>query len=786
MLMIFLMITLVACAGPAEREQKYLNKANQYFSADNLPKAKIEIKNVLQINPKNADARVLLGKISQQEGEYRQALMNFMTAAEEDKQQIEARLELAKIYLSANRDADASRYVAEITKIDPQNIEGKTLSAGLAMRSGDRETAIRLANEVLVKNPGNPQAISVLTAVYIDQDAPLALQKIDQGLEIDGHSIPLKLLKIDVLKRLDQTNAIADLYGELIKDHPKNLSFYDLLAASYVEQKNVAAAEKTIRKAIDINPDNVQPILALINFIQKSQSKDQAEIVIKEFMKKQPKSYELKIILANFYIDSGKNTEARSILHSVIDADPRGSQALNARVDLAKLDVKEHDLQHANLLLDEVFAIESANTAGRILSARIKIAENKMTDAITDLRTALKNDARSLEAYKLLAFAQEKDGTHDLALDSYFRALDIDHDDIASLLGAARLSIQNKQNDAAKKLLERALSLDSTQLEAILQLNQLLIADQQWVQAERLSQSLIDSDSVVKKATGYNALGTVLTAQKKWASAKEKYQQALVLSPQSYEPLAGIINSQLADNKRQDAIDFVKNHVQKFPSFSKANQLLASLYLQDKKPELAIEIYQSLILSESNNENLYAALASIYLQQRNFEKSEAIYQQGLNSIPDSVSLRIYLANLYAINKQYELSKNQYEIASRKKPDSQLIKNNLAILLVNNLPSEANTRQALELVADFSTSNDANYLDTLGWVQLHAGNTPQAISYLQRAVILKPSAELHYHLGMAYKKNGQIQEAKKALMLATQDTSGDVEWLETAKKEVASL
>ena len=84
--LLFAVLTLcmVSCSGAEERESKYLKRANTYFSDSNYPKAKIEIKNVLQINPKNSNARVLLGKINQKEGEYRQALANFNAAAEED------------------------------------------------------------------------------------------------------------------------------------------------------------------------------------------------------------------------------------------------------------------------------------------------------------------------------------------------------------------------------------------------------------------------------------------------------------------------------------------------------------------------------------------------------------------------------------------------------------------------------------------------------------------------------------------------------------------------------
>ena len=53
---IFSAALLVACGGE-ERQGEYLARAQEYYNQDNLDKAKIEAKNVLQINPNNAAGR---------------------------------------------------------------------------------------------------------------------------------------------------------------------------------------------------------------------------------------------------------------------------------------------------------------------------------------------------------------------------------------------------------------------------------------------------------------------------------------------------------------------------------------------------------------------------------------------------------------------------------------------------------------------------------------------------------------------------------------------------------
>ena len=48
--------TLVGCSGKEERQAKYLERAQQYFDKGDFDKARIETKNVLQINSNNKEA----------------------------------------------------------------------------------------------------------------------------------------------------------------------------------------------------------------------------------------------------------------------------------------------------------------------------------------------------------------------------------------------------------------------------------------------------------------------------------------------------------------------------------------------------------------------------------------------------------------------------------------------------------------------------------------------------------------------------------------------------------
>lgn len=64
-IIISLLLALNACGSKEEREAEYYQRAEKLFAQGDYLKAKVEIKNALQINPKNVDVRYLLAQIEE-------------------------------------------------------------------------------------------------------------------------------------------------------------------------------------------------------------------------------------------------------------------------------------------------------------------------------------------------------------------------------------------------------------------------------------------------------------------------------------------------------------------------------------------------------------------------------------------------------------------------------------------------------------------------------------------------------------------------------------------------
>ncbi|MGH1471277.1 MAG: tetratricopeptide repeat protein [Cellvibrionaceae bacterium] len=773
-------ILLSSCSGAEDRQEKYLKKAQQYFEESNYDKAKIELKNVLQINKKNYNALVLFANLNQINGEYRQAFIKYKSVVDENPDHIEAQIGISKIYFAAQENDLARNHIEKALSLSPENNEAKIISAGLFAREGDQASALNIANSILKKDPSNEKAIAVITTVYADQSPQKALDAINLGLEANPKSETLKNLKLSALTQTKDAKGVEKLLNELVQEHPNTISYHQRLARGYAFQNKIDEAELVLTKSISLNPDSISLKKSYIEFLAQRKGLDATESVVKSYIKEDPDIYQYREILAQVYLSSKEDNKAKDVFLDIIKLDNQSSNSLKARNALAVMSLSLGQEEDANKWLNQIFEIEPTNTEALVTQARIYLKGNDFDSATANLRAALKNNYEHIDALMMLAQIQERTGSPTLALDSYLRVIQIDANNITALTNAGRLNIATNQIGSAENMLERAINIDSDNPQVLSMLSQIYIAEKKWEKANEISKTLIDSEKF--KTSGYLIKATIDGKQNNWISARENYKNALELSPEGFEPVGGYVDSYLALNDESNAIKFLQEHLKKYPDLIFVKDILATVYLRVDDKNKAIKIYSDIILQNPNLEKTYVKLADIYLKDKNIKKVESVYRGALKHDAGFTDIRLRLANILQKQKKYSDAKEQYEIVLSANPDLIVAKNNLAVVLINYFPSEANFKRALDLTSDFSKSKEPILLDTLGWAHYQLNNLPQAISFLEASISREPNKpEYRYHLGMAYHKNGQNKKAKEQLIIATKDDSAGYFGFPDAKK-----
>ncbi len=786
------LLVLSGCGGGEERQAKYLTRAQDYFDQENMDKAQIELKNVLQINPKNAEARYLLGMIQESQKNIRSAYSSFLAAVDEDPNHIKSLNKLAT-YLLVSKDAEGAREkVDTVLAIEPNNADALATLAAISMTEEDKNVAIEKAQQALSIEPGHVQATTVLTAIYAEENPDLALEVITEGIANQSKNESLKLFKIRLLASQKKHDAAESLFKELIVEYPDN-HMYVMQLANYQLQSNITEgsepenknkAEKTLRDAVASKPEEEQFRLWLVEFLIKNRGIDQGVEQLESFVSDDPDNFALRDQLAKLYLGKKEIDKAKTIYQYVVDNNPEDTVALDARNRLVGIALAQQDRESADTLLADIFELEPENTDALIIRARLKLSENDIDGAIPDLRVVLKNNPESVQALGLLARAHEQNNSPDLALDNYQRLLAIQPNNMVALLGTSRLLIAKENIDDALPLLETAKEVDDSNPEMVKLLTDLYSREQRWDDALSAAAKLTENDETM--AIGYYLQGRVYLRQKDFEAAVGVLEKSIELQPAGIETLSSLVAAYIALEKTEKAVAFTQAHVEKYPEQLHAKELLANLYLRNEDAAAAEAELKEVIAQNPAKNSAYLFLARMYFSQDKAEKVEPLYLEGLKANPENSGLRLALAEYYQLMKKYQQAVDTYERLLADNPDALVIKNNLASLLMDHFNSPETVARASELAAELAATETPAFLDTAGWVQYQQGNFPQAVSLLSAAVELGgKGAVYHYHLGMAYFKSDMKEQAKEQLQLALAE-DGEFSGKEEAQSTLAQL
>ncbi len=160
------------------------------------------------------------------------------------------------------------------------------------------------------------------------------------------------------------------------------------------------------------------------------------------------------------------------------------------------------------------------------------------------------------------------------------------------------------------------------------------------------------------------------------------------------------------------------------------------------------------------------------------------FKTSLKIDPSNAAVYAEIADTYQRMAQHVLAGDWYRIATEVAPDEPGFLILLAQFYVNVLPkAEEGVTAARRAVA--AAPDNAVAQDLLGWALYLAGESPQALAPLERAVVLDPDfARAYYHLGVIYARLGRRADAVWAYQRAI-DLDAEGEYRGRAMAELSS-
>lgn len=357
-----MMLTLIACGGAEERKAAYLEKAENSLDAGDIEKARIELKNVLQIDPKDARAHFKLGNIQEKRKEYQKAFVKYRKAVELSPDNSEFQAKLGEFYLLIGDYDKVREIMAQIDVLTPNNMANSLLNIGLLAREKDVEGAILVATKLVTDNPAELRPVMMLAQLYKKQeDYNAVLATLDKASELDAKDADIKRMTVEAHVLLKNYDKAETVLKEIVALEPQNYKNHTQLAVFYkTAMDDAAAGEKVLRNALKINEDDIQRKLNIITYLRETKGNAAAETELKAMIKHagNDELNQLRMMLAQFYNVSDRLDEEIAVYKSIIDSGDVSSTGMNARVNLAKLYVKAKKMDEAAKTIDE--ALEAA------------------------------------------------------------------------------------------------------------------------------------------------------------------------------------------------------------------------------------------------------------------------------------------------------------------------------------------------------------------------------------------------------------------------------------------
>ncbi len=149
-----MLLLIVGCDSPAQKEANYFKRGVALYEQGEDAKAMLEFRNVLRLNPKNADALYHVGLIQERAQQLPQAFRMFQAATAEKPDLLPAQIKLGTLALAGNELAVAEQAADAIEKLQPDNPDGLAIRAATMLRKGDLQRALDTAERATDRRAG--------------------------------------------------------------------------------------------------------------------------------------------------------------------------------------------------------------------------------------------------------------------------------------------------------------------------------------------------------------------------------------------------------------------------------------------------------------------------------------------------------------------------------------------------------------------------------------------------------------------------------------------------------
>lgn len=686
----------------AGADQDLLEQARDYLRKGEPKAAVIQLKNLLQDNPENADARVLIGESYLMLGDGPSAAKELEKARDlgvsrdrwavplarayllQDKpkailEQIEPKDDLTETiraqvhgirglaHLALNQPEQAKESFDAALKLDAKASDALLGLAMLEIQGKQYKKAVEYAARAVAADAKSVGAWVVLGETKrLDGDLAGAAEAFTKALEVQPFDARARLGRAAVYLATGKTEDAQKDVDEVRKNAGEvPLALY-LHAVIAFQKKEFQEAEDALVKVTNALPNHLSSRLLLGTIAYQQGKYESAENNLAQYLGTFPKHLPAAKLLAATRMKLGRPHDAVELLKGFEDQasdDPQYLSLLgSAYLQDKKYDSATEYLNRASELAPEEGSVKAQLALGRIGSGQ-------MDQAVEDLKSAVELDQNLMQADVMLILALIHQKKPDEAVEAAQKMKSKMPGDPMpeNLIGAAYMAKGDAEK--AREHWTSALKLKPDYTTAALNLAKLELSGNNPEAAAQYYQQVLQRDP--KNLAAHLGLAQIAETRKDYQSMENYLKEAREKNPKALQPAVMLSRYLLARGKALQALEVARDAETHHHDHPLALQSLALAQSANGEGASAITTFKKLVSKVPNNPEYHHQLAQVLYTKGEKQAAKAEWESALKQAPDYLPALLAQAELNVQDNKFREALKIAEAIKTKHPKSPL-------------------------------------------------------------------------------------------------------------------
>ncbi len=778
-------LTLAACKSEEEQAAEYYNSAMDLLAAGDTERAKVELRNALQIDTFDVESRRAFAQIMMKENSPDVAYRNYLYIVEKNPDTPDVRLILAELAIEFGELAEARRHGEAAIALVPDDPRAKILQAVFdyqeAQEAGDIEAAkaaAKTARSLLEQMPDSTVARRIVIDDMLKSGTPAdALPEVDAALQLQPDSFLYNSVKLQLLLDNQDIEEVGDQLRHMSQLFPENEDIQSDLIRYYLTLNDLEGAEGYLRELAGDDTDPIENHMIVAQFLEQTAGPAAARAEFDRLAAANSDTANgrfYRAMSAAIQFAEGAEDAAITSLEGITVEMTEASDPMlsSVKVILARLLQQTGNTVGARAQVEEILAADASNVDALKMRATWAIQDDSPDAAITDLRQALNQSPQDADILTLMAEAYLRDGERGLAGERLAQAVEVTNARAPEALRYVQFLKAEGRTAAAVNILADARTADPDNVDVLSTLAKQLLAQGSWVQAQRVADDLEQVGTPASQRAAETIVAAILAGQGRMDESANFLQEQVAKGTGDTRTVLQLVQLKLQQGDIDAARQSLNAALEQSPDDIAYRMMDASLLNVTGDTNAAIDALQAIIADAPQQDAPVRQLYELLQDQGDAAEASTVLQEGIARMPNATTLSWIRAGELEQSGDIEGAIAIFDDLYARDTSNTLIANNLASLISTHRDDPESLEKAATIARRLRDLDVPAFQDTYGWIVYRQGRFEEALASLTAAAEGLPADPLvQFHLGMAQAAAGQNAQARATLTRAL-EIAGD--------------